>query len=137
MQTNTPTTTASHPFFSSSSGQEDLFAVLPGVAAIEALETASCLLSVAHTCAFESTETENLANAAAYLTDMAKAVIDSVMLGSKARSNDSDSAHVFERLAELRKNGVLIINPDASGIEREDAKGFLCWAGELAKGGAA
>ena len=82
MQTNTPTTTAARDFFLCSGGKETLFAVRPGIAAFEALEMASCLLDVARTCAYESTEAENLSSAAAYLTDMAKAVVDSVMLGS-------------------------------------------------------
>ena len=85
MQTHTLTTTAAHDFFSCSQAQETLFAVRPGIAAFEALEMASCLLDVARTCAYESTEAENLSSAAAYLTEMAKAVVDSVMLGSTNR----------------------------------------------------
>ena len=91
MQTNTLTTTAANNFFLCGSGNETLFAVRPGIDALDALEIASCLLSVAHTCAYESTDAENLSNAAAYMTDMAKAVIDSVMLGSKATPDDQQA----------------------------------------------
>ena len=88
MQTNTLTTTASRDFFPCSGGDKTLFAVRPGIDAFDALEMASCLLSAAHNCAYESMEAENLSIAAAYLTDMAKAVVDSVMLGSKSTSDD-------------------------------------------------
>lgn len=82
MHTYTLTTTAANNFFTCSSGDETMFSVRPGIAAFDALEIASCLLSVAHNCAYESTEAENLSIAVVYLTDMAKAVVDSVMLGS-------------------------------------------------------
>ena len=82
MQTYALTTTASRDFFPCSGGDETMFSVRSGIDAFDALEMASCLLSVAHNCAYESTEAENLSIAAAYLTDMAKAVVDSVMLGS-------------------------------------------------------
>ena len=53
-----------------------------------------------------------------------------------AKPDDYALANVFARLTALRENGVLIINPTVSRLERDDAQGFLDWAGQQAKGDA-
>lgn len=68
---------------------------------------------------------------------MAKAVIDSVMRGSVSKPDDSALAHVFERLTALHESGTIIINPLAVKMQSDDALGFLDWAGQQSKGGAA
>lgn len=135
MQTNTqPGTTAAHDFFSCSPGQQNLFAVRSGVSTEAALSTASCFLDVARDCAFEGEG--NLSNAAAYLIEMTKAVIDSLVDGIEASPNDAETAHVLERLTALHESGTIIINPQAVKCQSDDAKDFLNWAGQQAKGGA-
>lgn len=137
MQTNTqPGTTAALAFFSCNTAEESLFTVRPGVSAKNALTAASCFLDVARTCAYESTEAENLSNAAAYLVEIAKAVVDSLTIGIEASPNDAETAHVFERLTALHESGTIIINPQAVKCQSDDAKDFLNWAGQQAKGGA-
>ena len=133
MQTDTQHgATDATDFFTYSSSQKKLFSVLPGVPADGALEAASCFLDVARDCAYSGEG--NFSNAAAYLIEMAKAVVDSLVRGTDAQPDDA--AHVFERLTELHEKGVLIINPAISVSEREDAKGFLQWASQQAEGGA-
>jgi len=135
MQTNTqPGTTAALDFFSCSPGQQNLFTVRSGVSTEAALSTASCFLDLARDCAFEGEG--NLSNAAAYLIEMAKAVIDSLVDGVDSQPVDRARAHVFEHLTALHENGVLIINPQATKHEVDDAQGFLDWAGQQVKGGA-
>ena len=132
MQTNNqPGATDATGFYEYSSSQAKLFSVLPGVPADGALEAASCFLDVARDCAYSGEG--NFSNAAAYLIEMAKAVVDSLVSGTDAQPDDA--AHVFERLTELHEKGVLIINPAISVSEREDAKGFLQWASQQAEGG--
>ena len=132
MKTNPqPGTTDATDFFTYTSSQKNLFSVRPGVPANGALEMASCFLDVARDCAYSGEG--NFSNAAAYLIEMAKAVVDSLVRGTDAQPDDA--AHVFERLTELHKKGVLIISPDLGEFEREDAKGFLQWAGQQAEGG--
>ena len=126
-----PRTTDATGFYEYSSSQKTLFSVLPGVPADGALEAASCFLDVARDCAYSGEG--NFSNAAAYLIEMAKAIVDSLVRGTDAQPDDA--AHVFERLAELHEKGVLIINPAISVSEREDAKGFLQWASQQAEGG--
>lgn len=133
MKTKTqPGTTAANAFFSCNSFNENLFSVRAGVSANNALETASCFLDVARDCAYQGDA--NLSNAAAYLIEMAKAVVDSLVRCADIQPNDA--AHVFERLTALHENGVLIINPQAVRHEVDDAQGFLDWAGQQAEGGA-
>lgn len=54
--------------------EDDLFSVNPGINVVTALENASCFLDVARA---DCSEKE--AYAAAYLVDMAKAIVDSVI----------------------------------------------------------
>lgn len=137
MQTNTqPGTTAALNFFSCNTAEESLFSVRSGVSAKNALTAASCFLDLARTCAYEGTESGNLSNAAAYLIEMAKAVVDSLTIGIDSKPNERETAFVFERLTALHENGVLIINPQAVKHEVDDAQGFLDWAGQQAEGGA-
>ena len=136
MRTSPRAATAAHPFFPYNASRQKLFAVRPGIPAEDALNMASNLLDVAGTCADEGDGTANLSNAAGYLTTMAKAIIDALVSGIEAKPDDCAQANVFARLAALRENGVLIIAPTASSIERDDAQGFLDWAGQQAKGGA-
>ena len=132
MQTNNqPGATDATGFYEYSSSQAKLFSVLPGVPADGALEAASNFLDVARDCVYQCEG--NFSNAAAYLIEMAKAVVDSLVRGTDAQPDDA--AHVFERLTELHEKGVLIINPAIGAIEREDAKGFLQWASQQAEGG--
>jgi hypothetical protein len=89
MQTNTqPSTTAAHAFFSCNTAEESLFSVRPGVSSKNALAAASCFLDLARTCAYEGPESENLSNAAAYLIEMAKAVVDSLTIGIDSKPDD-------------------------------------------------
>lgn len=136
MQTNTLTTTAANNFFPCSGSNEALFAVRPGIAAYEALEMASCLIDVARTCAYESMEAENLSLATAYLTEMAKSVVDSLLIGGTTQPDEHLQANVFERLSALRESGAIVINKDASSLEQNDAQGFLDWVGRQVRGGA-
>jgi len=53
----------------------------------------------------------------------------------KACSEEPLLANVLERLHALRENGVLIINPQASKSQSDDAQGFLDWVGQQVKGG--
>ena len=135
MKTKTqPGTTAANAFFSCNSFNENLFSVRAGVSANNALETASCFLDVARDCAYSGEG--NFSNAAAYLIEMAKAVVDSLVRCTDAQPNDAETAHVFERLTEFREKGVITIRPDAYIAERDEAERFLDWAAEQAKGGA-
>ena len=136
MQTNTATTTAAHAFFSCNPAQERLFSVRPGIPAEDALITASNFLDVARTCAYEGTETENLSSAAAYLIEMAKAVIDALAIGTEAKPDDRLVSNTFARLTSLHESGTIIINPLAIKMQSDDAQGFLDWASQQAKGGA-
>ena len=129
-----PGTTDATGFYEYSSSQAKLFAVRAGVPADGALEAASNFLDVARDCAYQCEG--NFSNAAAYLIEMAKAVVDSLVRGTESRPNDAETAFVFEHLTALHKKGVLIINPASGAIEREDAKGFLQWTSQQAEGGA-
>ena len=134
MQTNNqPGATDATGFYEYSSSQAKLFSVLPGVPADGALEAASNFLDVARDCAYQCDG--NFANATGYLIEMAKAVVDSLVRSPAARLNDAETSFVFEHLNALHKKGVLIISPDTSVIDREDAKGFLQWASQQAEGG--
>ena len=135
MQTNNPPgATDATGFYEYSSSQAKLFSVLPGVPADGALEAASNFLDVARDCAYQGDA--NLSNAAAYLIEMAKAVVDSLVSGIDSMPNDAETAHVFERLTEFREKGVITIRPDAYIAERDEAERFLDWAAEQARGGA-
>lgn len=135
MQTNTQHgATDATDFFTYSSSQKTLFSVRPGVPANGALEMASCFLDVARDCAYSGEG--NFSNAAAYLIEMAKAVVDSLVRCTDAQPNDAETAFVFERLTEFREKGVITIRPDAYIAERDEAERFLDWAAEQAKGGA-
>ena len=141
MRTNPRAATAALPFFPYNSDRENIFAVQPGVPAADALETASSLLEVALDAVRNASESceGNSANAADHLITMARALIDALWRGRIARTETADDyalANVFARLTALRENGVLIIAPDVSRLERDDATGFLEWAGQQAKGGA-
>ncbi len=92
MQTNTqPGTTAALNFFSCNTAEESLFSVRSGVSAKNALTAASCFLDLARTCAYEGTESGNLSNAAAYLIEMAKAVVDSLTIGIDSKPDDQQA----------------------------------------------
>jgi hypothetical protein len=70
------------PFGSINPQQDKLFAVRAGVSAKDALEHASCLLSVALDIRHEAIESSSAtAWASAYLTEMAKAAIDAATSG--------------------------------------------------------
>ena len=132
MRTNTQHgATDATGFYEYSSSQKPLFSVMPGVPANGALEAASCFLAAARDCAYSGEQ--GITSAAAYLIEMAKAVVDSLVCVNDAQPDDA--ANVFERLTELHEKGVLIINPAIGAIEREDAKGFLQWASQQAEGG--
>ena len=135
MRTNTqPGTTDATGFYKYSSSQKNLFSVLPGVPANGALEAASCFLDVARDCAYSGEG--NFSNAAAYLIEMAKAIVDSLVRVTDSKPNDAETAFVFERLTALHKSGTIIINPQAVKLQSDDAKDFLNWAGQMAEGGA-
>ena len=129
-------TTAAHAFFSCNTSNQNLFAVRPGIPAEDALNLASNLLDVARTCAYESSEESNLSGASAYLIEMAKGAIDALVRDIEAGPNGRETAFIFEHLTALNENGVLIINPQAVKHEVDDAKDFLNWASQQAKGGA-
>lgn len=126
-------TTDATGFYEYSASQKNLFSVVPGVPANGALEAASCFLAAARDCAHSGEE--NISSAAAYLIEMAKAVVDSLVCVTDSKPNDAETTFVFKHLTDLHEKGVLIINPAISAIEREDAKGFLQWAGQQAEGG--
>ena len=135
MRTNTQHgATDATDFFTYSSSQKTLFSVRPGVPADGALEAASCFLDVARDCAYSGEG--NFSNAAAYLIEMAKAVVDSLVRGTESQPNAAETAHVFERLTAFREKGVITIRPDAYIAERDEAERFLDWAAEQAKRGA-
>ena len=129
-----PGTTDATDFFTYSSSQKTLFSVRPGVPADGALEMASCFLDVARDCAYSGEG--NFSNAAAYLIEMAKAVVDSLVRCTDSKPNDAETAFVLERLTALHESGTIIINPQAVKLQSDDAKDFLNWAGQMAEGGA-
>lgn len=129
-----PRTTDATGFYEYSSSQKPLFSVIPGVPANGALEAASCFLAAARDCAYLGEE--NTSSAAAYLIEMAKAVVDSLVCVTDSKPNGAETALVFERLTALHESGTIIINPQAVKLQSDDAKDFLNWAGQMAERGA-
>ncbi|WP_301101099.1 hypothetical protein [Propionivibrio sp.] len=73
----------------------------------------------------------------ATLADECRALFGQFPYPATAKPDGGKLASVFEQLNQLHRNGVLIINPQAVKHEVDDAQGFLDWAGQQAKGGAA
>lgn len=74
--------TRKYPFLRCNLPNQDLFAVQDGIPAHDALCEASCILSVAVSL-LHGIEDDDEANAALYLIQMAKAVVDSIEIGGQ------------------------------------------------------
>lgn len=81
-----PRQTAQHPFFSANPQGDLLFSVRADIPATDALEQASCFLSAARSAVYEAAEgsARESMYGAAYLVDMAKAIVDSAILSLDA-----------------------------------------------------
>lgn len=73
--------TAQHPFFSCNPSGDQLFAVREHISAIDALEQASCFMATALDVTYQAADStqSNAVSGAAYLIEMAKAVLDSAI----------------------------------------------------------
>lgn len=88
-----PKTTHAYPFFSCNPQGTALFSVRPGVSSIDALQLASCFLTSARDAAYGATEHTDSSDvfAAAYLIDMAQAVVDAAIAGMIGEKNAARS----------------------------------------------
>lgn len=139
MAVSTQGTTVPVSFFSCNPDQTNLFSVCAGAPALDALAMASSFLDVARDEAACSTgdDSGNSGVAAGYLITMAKAVIDSVLIGIGEDREDRRFPDLMERLRRLCDEGGLIANPQADRLVIDDASHFLEWVGQQEKGGAA
>ena len=73
--------TAQHPFFSCNSRGEQLFSVRENISATDALEQASCFMATAFDVTYQAADStqSNAVSGAAYLIEMAKAVLDAAI----------------------------------------------------------
>ena len=88
--------------------------------------------------AYNDENQDNFMWASALLADECRSLfgrLSPMLRGSVSKPDDYALANALERLNALHRNGVLIINPEAGRLERDDASGFLDWAGQQSKGG--
>lgn len=73
--------TAQHPFFSCNPAGDELFSVRPGMPVFDALEQASCFMAAARDATYQAADLvqSDSVSGAAYLIEMAKAVLDSAI----------------------------------------------------------
>lgn len=82
--------TAQHPFFSCCPNGTALFSVRPDVSLDDALDLASCFLASARDAAYEVADASGGSSAfsAAYLIEMAKAVVDASAMAKPSPAHD-------------------------------------------------
>lgn len=90
---NNPISSIQYPFFPSGIGDGKLFDVREGVPIPDALNQASCFLASAKTAAYEADENADFGYAAAYLIELAKALVDSA-IESIAGASKQEAAEV-------------------------------------------
>ena len=133
--------TASEKFLTCNAQQTELFSVNPDVPVVDALEMSSCFLGDALTA---MVLTENPSYAAQRCIELARAVINAILRGGIEQpvsvgleTADRRQRDVIERLAQLSREGALIVNPAADSLAANDARQFIEWTVREAKGGAA
>lgn len=74
--------TAQHPFFSCNPSGDQLFSVRENISATDALEQASCFMAAARHATYQAADDANseAVFGAAYLIEMAKAVLDAAIV---------------------------------------------------------
>ena len=140
MAVNTQVTTVPVSFFPCNPEQTNLFSVRAGISALDALQMATSFLDVARDAAAYSAGGDDSGNsgvAAAYLITMSKALVDSVVSGINENREDRRFRDLLDRLHQLCEEGGLIPNPQADKLVADDARHFLDWVEQQAKGGAA
>lgn len=136
--------TASYPFFSCNSARTSLFSVNPGVPTEDALQMVQCILEDA----LDAMNHEEETNFAVHrLVTLAKAVVDATVKGlpesepaepvvGEKRQGKTRYFDVIAQFHQLHRDGVLMISPDASDLDEDDALSMFDTARTIACGGA-